>query len=293
MSEASFLFTRSLTELSPANGVTQGLQGEYIKYHYNLYGYRSDEFYRDTEVLILGCSQTFGYGINKKDIWGEIFSKNINKSCANLAEPGDSLQGQVYKAFKYFEQIGNPKIIVGCFPIMRLEFPIVPDKFKKIENGKDQRGRAIAYLHSDTFSKISKSPHDPEAVLPKEFAIFYNFMYLQMLEQYCRSNDITFIWGVWDSDFPILYAREKNIKVFNNYVQEDIFSFNNFSEKLKYMNQDNDLECHKEFENEKFFNHAEDWIDDEKKGHWGTHMHLHVAEIFEKTYRSLKNDKQN
>lgn len=290
MSQASFLFTRSLTELSPGNGVTKNLQGYDVEYNYNSYGYRSDEFHKDTEILILGCSQTFGYGINKEDSWGEIFAKNINKSCANLAEPGDGLQGQVYKAFKYFEEIGHPKIIVGCFPIMRLEFPIVPGKLKKIENGKDQLGRSVAYLHGDTFSKMSKSPHDPEAVLPKEFAIFYNFMYLQMLEQYCRSHNITFIWAVWDFDFPILYARERNIKIFNNYVKQDVFNFKNLSKKLNYMSEKDVLECHKEFENEKFFYNAEDWVSDEKMGHWGTHMHLHVAEIFEKTYMDLKND---
>ena len=59
------------------------------------------------------------------------YLKKSNKNFINLALPGDSAAGQIRKAFSYFENYGNPQIIVAMFPLYRMEMPTVPNKFFK------------------------------------------------------------------------------------------------------------------------------------------------------------------
>lgn len=59
---------------------------------------------------------------------------------------------------------------------------------------------AVAYFQYD-IAQFSKAPHDPAYVIPKEFVLFYNFIFIKMLDQYCESNNIKFIWSLYD-EFP-------------------------------------------------------------------------------------------
>lgn len=251
---------------------------EKILYSLNSHGYRSPEFNKDNDILILGCSQTYGKGMHDEFTWPEIFCKSINKSYSRIAMPGDSINGQVYKAFKYFEEIGNPKTVLGIFPLYRLEYIAIPEKFIAVlRSGNKEYIKmtpGIAYFEDQYFLKLSEAPHDPEYILPKEFAIFYNFMFIKMLEQYCESNDINFIWSIYDHKISEI---EENSKILKNYMKTlDIFNqrpcmFNNFKN------------CSIELQDHKLFTIAAD------NGHWGIHIHSHVAEKFIERYKEIEN----
>jgi hypothetical protein len=306
MSMEKFLFYRSLEDSKKHSLFHRGPTGETttddpediiekIAYTFNTHGYRSAEFDKNNEILVLGCSQTYGKGLHNEFSWPEIFSNRINKKYSRVAFPGDSIGGQVYKAFKYFEEIGNPKVVLALFPLFRLEYVEVPDKFRArlrsrftpdpvtgINNEFTTPG--VAYFESDSFLKFSKAPHDPEHVIPKEFVIFYNFMFIKMLEQYCESNNITFIWSIYH-DFEIHQMITQEPKISKNYL-----------ETLQIMNFDKcflnkEKECAREHQNNILYAWAADYNKKKDLGHWGIHLHSHMAETFIKRYMEIQNDK--
>lgn len=275
---------------------------EKIPYDLNGFGYRSKKFDKDNEVLILGCSQTFGLGMHDAFTWPEIFCKSINKKYSRIAAPGDSINGQVYKAFNYFEEIGHPKIVVGIFPIFRLEYTKIINKFitqadlKKEE--KDQNPIGIAYIIEDYNIKISQMPYDPQFVLPQEFLVFYNFMFLKMLEQYCESHGIKFIWSIYD-DHDIDFILESNPKTLKNYLKtshlttelEFLKKERNTSEIIEKI-KENELkheQCYQEFKDHKLYNWAADFDKKNYIGHWGIHLHHHIADLVIERYKEIEN----
>jgi hypothetical protein len=285
------LFHRSLKRMSPLgqdwtygenkiphDGVKGTLERDKhsIDYHYNSSGYRCSEF-NDQKIMILGCSETFGYGLPVEKTWPYILSEKMNMDYVNLAKPGDGLQAQVIKAFQFFKEYHNPKYIFGVFPMNRLEFPYVKDKFG-ISGGhsdsyigkEDMKFIQQSFLSSDDSEKYSKSPYDANKIIPVEVATFYNFMFLQMLEQYCESNSIKFLWTPVDKN----YLQNEKIKNFKGVFTEPSFLWLNAGIKS--------ADCHQEFKDYKLFHHAADHEFTMKNfkthGHWGLHQHLHIAE---------------
>lgn len=265
-------------------------KAEKIPYIMNRHGYRSAEFDKNNEILVLGCSQTYGKGLHNEFSWPEIFANRINQKYSRLAFPGDGIGGQVYKAFKYFEEIGNPKIVLALFPLFRLEYVNVPGKFKAGSSNLDDNfiSNGIAYFEShlsrDSFVKFSKAPYDPEQVIPKEFVIFYNFMFIKMLEQYCESHNIKFIWSIYEyPDIEEMIMKEP--KISKNYLET--LELRRLDKCL--LNKEKD--CAKEHQNNILYNHAADYNKKNDLGHWGIHLHSHMAETFIKKYMEIQNDK--
>lgn len=260
-----------------------------IEYKQNSHGYRSDEFEKNNKVLILGCSQTYGLGIPKGLIWTDFFCDSVKESCSILAYPGDSIGGQVYKTFRYFEEVGHPETIIGVFPLYRLETVNILDKFQSSNIESDKKKLDMAYLKNERLLKFHKAPYDPVSVIPQEFSIFYNFMFLSMLEQYCSANNINFMWTLYENaDIEQYLYDNKMLNVLKNYFHtSDIL--NDF--KYLYQNQtkikvpENHETCHKEFEDHPLFYWASDYVDGINYGHWGIHVHQHMAEKVIRAYK--------
>ena len=254
---------------------------EKIEYNINEHGYRSDDFDKNNEVLVLGCSQTYGSGMPNEFTWPEIFSNSINKKYSRIAIPGDSINAQVYKAFKYFEEVGNPEVVVCLFPLYRLEYSAVPNKlFSNSSWGQAERVKpsvGVAFFYQEYLTKLSEAPHDPEYVLPKEFSIFYNFMFIKMLEQYCESHNIKFIWSIYEDEdlIDLMYSTKY---VLTNYLKT--------SKAIKLGTE----KCCEEFMDHKLYTWAADYDKKKGLGHWGIHTHQHMAELFINRYRKIEND---
>ena len=56
----------------------------------NSYGFRGDEFDTDSDIVILGDSLVWGYGVNEPDMFANILVKKTNKKIINLGLPGYS-----------------------------------------------------------------------------------------------------------------------------------------------------------------------------------------------------------
>lgn len=300
INELQFLFSRILSEatrIAPINFNTTVYSDEdiieKISYEINSHGYRYPEFEKNNEVLVLGCSQTYGSGIPNEFTWPNFFANETNQTYSRLATQGDSIGAQVYKAFKYFEEIGNPKVVLGLFPLYRLEYISVPGKFiSSIKSGNKEQEKpsvGIAFFNEEYFPKISKAPHDPEYIIPKEFVLFYNFMFIKMLEQYCESHGIKFIWSMYD-DRNIEKAMQSNERVLKNYLKtSDLLEICHLG-KVSECEIDNGAHCGIEFKSNKLYKNAADYDTLKGLGHWGIHLHKHIAERFIKRYREIESD---
>ena len=266
-----------------------------VEYNINSLGYRGSDFYLKADVLALGCSQTYGQGMNEESIWPTLLSKKLNLSISNLASRGDSIVGQVSKAFYYFAKFGNPKIIVAVFPINRILTPYVEGKmeasnnFRKREFDKSNLLPHVEYSEIvNQFDKYAKAPYDPSKIFTWEFTFLYEKIFIDILRQYCKSNGIKLFWTVWEQKYQEIFY--KNINVFYPDHHEEYCYMESFNCKIPGTNEDdryleyNALDCHQEDRSNPMFYRAADRMDD-MLPHWGMHRHVHVAEDF---YRYIK-----
>lgn len=260
-----------------------------IEYKLNNMGYRCENFINPKDLLILGCSQTQGTGMHDEFSWPFLLANKLNVDFDRLAVGGDSIQGQVIKAFEYFRVVGNPKLIVATFPIFRMEVPIFKEMFDftkmSIESNIDvlenKKVYPIQSLKSlDSSDKYLKKPFNPEDVFTKEFSVQISFVFISILEQYCRSNNIGIIWNIWNDYEKNLYNYIKSepslSHVLNNYHIHNLEIADPFDSNGNF---DFETDCHKEYSNYSLFSKANDWKPN-NSGHWSGHKHMHVAESF-------------
>lgn len=133
--------------------------GPYKNYLTNSYGYRCPEFRPlpdgGKNVVVLGCSHTFGEGLEEHETWVSLLAKESNKILRwwNLARPGASADLMV-RILYGTEKVLFPKIIIACWPAEirreRLDsFPInltSGDELLKTENNHTDRNNFLKNL---------------------------------------------------------------------------------------------------------------------------------------------------
>jgi hypothetical protein len=261
------LFSRSLKTMSSKQpGRTTMLNDNRpIYYTYNSYGYRCEEF-QDQKVLTLGCSQTLGVGLPLDHTWPFLLSEKTSMPYVSLAKGGDSMQAQVIKAFQFFKEFYHPEYIFGVFPMARMEMPYVKDVFgvdkKPNISEKDKEYIQNIFIHNSKIEKFSKIPHSGDEVVPEEVPIFYNLMFIKMLEQYCQTNNIKLFWTAYNDTS---YTNLLNMIDMDSYFLGD------------FINDGNTKACHQKDAGDLF-----DFAADDKLGHphWGLHQQIHLAESF-------------
>ena len=91
------------------------------EYNTNSYGYRCREFRPlpdgGKNVVVLGCSHTFGEGLEEDETWTSQAAKRSNKILRwwNLARPGASSDLMI-RILYGSEKVLFPKIIIACWP---------------------------------------------------------------------------------------------------------------------------------------------------------------------------------
>jgi hypothetical protein len=274
---------------------------EYIPYHINKYGFRSSDF-NNKELLALGCSMTHGLGIHEEYRWSNILSGKLKKSLANLGYSGDSAIGQLNKAFWYFKNFGNPKIIAALFPLYRMSFPYIPNKNISEQQKNWRKEDFLNYKQTsiipnvDSFEKFSKSPHRLEDVVSYESTLFYTNLAISVLDQYCKSNNIKFVWSVWDGkSIPQFGIKDDSIteealkyfeKEYDSYLAVDCLLWNIDKNGIESDSNGRSLECHSEFKYNPLFHRAADTLNGLDRAHFGLHRNIHIAESFyDKLYK--------
>lgn len=287
------LFSRSLKDMSPLyQGQTDPITFPYtlnrlvndltdVGYSYNTSGYRCKEFFEDEpnktkKIMTLGCSNTFGYGLEVEKTWPHILSDKMGVDYVNLSKGGDGAQAQVIKAFQFFKEFYHPTHIFAVLPLYRLEFPKVKNMIHTEKHiDKDVFDPRILQhfftYENNSFKKIAKSPYNLEEILPVDVSIFYSMMFIQMLEQYCASNNIKLSWTTydlpsWDSD------QAKNKEAINSPNFLIIDGLATWHPRKK---------CHQGLSMEENFENAADNF------HPGLHKNIHIAEAFYERFKDM------
>ncbi len=273
-----------------------------LTYRFNENGYRSDTFKQGTDMLVTGCSFTFGSGIPDEFRWGDILSKNLRLSYSNLAVPGSSVIRQVRDLFAYFKEYGHPKYIFAVFPVFnRMEIISNPKYFKpgawerSIEKMKKNEYINYKDLYRQTSNinmiprkqKFLTQPLIAEDVIPSEIPQFYSSVHIQMLQQYCDLAGIKFAWSTWHHpQNKVLHEVNKLYpNTFVNMVDTNPhgWSYNKKTKEYDYRENNQLIKCHEYYKDisKDMFHMARDVEFGIEWAHWGTHRHLHVAEAFE------------
>lgn len=253
------------------------------EYSINNFGYRDVDWIEKAEILAVGCSNTWGYGVPVDGRWTNILGERINKEIRNLSFPGGSINDLVAKSFEYFKIFGNPEIMLCLFPDpFRLRLPIKKNITKEFTlNKEDSRNnlpdltfgdiQADVNLEISQRNKYIKRPYTYREILPLEVPLFFSMQAIHLLEQYCRSNNIKLIWSSWHVDTVNALTNDKE-NIFSNVVfNKDLVIDYGFLE-----------DCHKEYENyfKEWFHLGGDVEDGVENAHPGVHQHIHIAEAF-------------
>ena len=102
-----------IKHLSEKNGWTENN----VSYRINSYGFRHhEEFCEDRNGLVaLGCSNTFGIGVNYEQSWPYYVAKELGMNPINLGQPGGSINA-CYRVAAEWVPIIKPKVVMWFIP---------------------------------------------------------------------------------------------------------------------------------------------------------------------------------
>ena len=263
-----------------------------VEYKINSYGYRSEEFQDNVDLLTLGCSNTWGLGIPKEFTWAEILKGEDIKTVNSIASCGDSAQGQVIKFFEYVKLFGNPKNVVAVLPVYRVEFPLengkweIHDKQKTYTLVNDNKASVVLSApHDEDFTRYASAPYDPNYLLSKSFARYYTHTFINILAAYCKNFGINFRYSIYDRDYLVFEDDDYENSLLEYMLNNDENYFSFFYPHQRHFISDNEkkMDCHLEHKDNDYFYRANDFIDGKNMGHWGLHQNLHIAEAVRKS----------
>lgn len=207
-------------------------------YKRNSFGFRSTEFHEDTELVVLGCSHTYGVGMPLEYIWPSFVCDITGiKDCVNLGMPGASIFFQVRLLANYINKYGSPRIVLANFPDL--------NRYEAVDDDGD-----IKYGSTQDvwFEDFSKSP---------AYAYFQSLQALNFLEALCKSNNIKLVWQFWagvGNDFGNLTIILDNLRdqfshcvdLYNENgwaVAHEFFKYNKKKKELAYSGKNPRVPC--------------------------------------------------
>jgi len=255
--------------------------------HYttNSYGHRSPEFDKQVDLIIAGCSQTYGLGVPDDQIWGKQLADKLKMSHVNLAAPGWSVQAILSSVLAYIEEFGAPKKMVILLPdfarmIIPLRFDV--NRFntgrERLRNGEGLHVEGVNFSSNNSKDvdgprdRYVKKPYDLYEVLPYEVPFFFSAQALAYLISYCKAAGIELIWSCWNTRILKFY-RDLTLE---GYSQLDMSGFMDREILDRDDFKDTKL-CHSELA-EKYGDNFYRAIGNDS--HMGIHEHTHLAEEF-------------
>lgn len=269
-----------------------------IEYVHNSMGFRGPEI-EDAQVVIAGCSQTYGEGVPYEATWGHRLASSMEKSYVNLGVRGASIPGVVTRVLGYLDNFSAPEYIFCVMPnTERIEFPYTNETRKEFTakwgkqdlyaNGDDDVVLST-YIHphgsNSPRPKYLKLPYELENVFSIEYIDIINMDYIRMLERVCEAKNIVLRWGTWDSRIENKYSTENAVNISPNFVRL-VHTLGRIFE----LDDNKATVCHLE-ELEKYGKNFLWGMDAYREpsvsfGHWGVHSHIHTAELFSESLLS-------
>lgn len=279
-----------------------------VNNHYktNSLGYRTKEF-SQTDIIFSGCSFTFGIGTDINANWSSIVGKYLNLDYINLGRMGASIMENILAIFSYCKQYGNPKYIFCLFP--NFERLVLQSTYgfsgsRDFVNSNDSSIGTYTPLQLqfdyDRFAghkdrpKFLKKPYAFEDIISLDISYWLNIRFIEILEQYCNSNNIKFLWSTWDEHGTELLDNIINVdqSIFNNYIKTDALNWKVSKEFDGEVYIENEImqECHQDIKNkypDTFYSGADIEYGKDKR-HPGAHKQQHYAETFINKIKELQ-----
>jgi hypothetical protein len=283
-------------------------------YEVNSLKMRSPEIKDCADIVISGCSFSYGIGVPENMSWGVQVANELELKYHNISSPGKGVLHLVNNLFSYFKLYGNPKVVICLFPEpLRMQITassdhmiskrfLIPGSVNYMihENGELQNFGVTLNQSYEEYPQFSKRPHAAEDVMPIELAFDLSFQAIKFLEMYCKEAGIKLVWSFWDIWTELKLATLDNDYEF--FIDTDQRSWHSqkkdgFYDRLHPgVGESCDTEtpctefvdCHKEFKEI----YGENWdissdVNDEGfLHHWGIHRHKHIAEAFLKEIKN-------
>ena len=260
-------------------------------YKLNSRFYRGKEFTKSPEIIVSGCSFTYGSGLLDKDMWSNILSKLMSKDHVNLGMPGKSVTSIINNLYSYFREYGHPEYLFCLFPSFgRFELPINKDLIlsKRNTSPDTYNGSPIFFnlpieasgyvqdiiMRDDVLAdkpKYSKKPYVFEDVISLDLPYWTAIKAILAFEQYCNVAGIKFLWATYESELEQAIDLIKDR--YPNHYQSFI--------KIGKGYQD---DCHEQESKDNIYvwEHGLDRERGLSHAHPGLHFNIHVAEAFYK-----------
>lgn len=294
-------------------------------YEANSFRLRSPELSDDADIVIMGCSFSYGVGVPEHMSWGVQVANHFNLPYHNLSSTGRSTPFLIDHLFSYFKNYGHPKILICLFPeptrmqVYSSPLHVISKNHlnkkshlhkENLDDAKSITFNATMHISHNLDEKYSKLPHKAEDVIPVETAVAFSMQHIKFLEMYCKAAGIKLIWSTWDipTEFALKdidHEYENFISVENKYWhsrEEDLFYDRMHSPGRQPYNlssfnpyhDDSDrctdfVDCHSELREKYGLNWdlASD-VNRHSRHHWGIHRHTHIAEFFIEEIESNK-----
>lgn len=263
-------------------------------YFVNSLSMRSPEPEKSTELVVLGCSQTFGVGVPVEATWGKFLSDMLGCSYASYAITGASLSYMSDYLEFHIRNYGIPKYVAALAPnFSRNEFPVDGINLTT-KNAKTKNTPKVEPIRgpSGSFAKsvhISKRPHIVEEIMTLEALYYFSNRDLLKILSICSANNIKCVWTSWDGDVVDLYSSiYKNAEKKKNPLpyKENFVSIDKYLWDINVLKDLPALDCHQDLKNKytKTFDFGLD-----NQFHYGVHAHAHIADVFYTRISSMKN----
>lgn len=183
-----------------------------IQYAYNSLGFRCDEFNLNSsnQTIFIGCSMTFGEGLNLQDTWAKkVFDKiacsdKTQTTFINLSIPGASWD-YISRVTLQTVPLLTPKRVILYLPDMTRREAILPDEFDHVTpyHWVIGAGRDHPYCAGLEITGVEWGYYAYRAI-----------MNLRVIENICKCHNVELIIMCWDrkvrkllTEFNIFYGR--------------------------------------------------------------------------------------
>lgn len=257
--------------------------GDKTYYEVNSLGFRSPEF-KHVDLVALGCSQTFGQGVDNSLIWPKLLSDLLGVSYVNLGVPSAGIQTMLSCLMKYVRDYGKPKAVAALLPgFNRINLALRLDQNTITSLASHSAGFTYQTINLDVREEhkknvpvYSKRPHNLEEILSFEVALHQSMFALTTLIEYCRVAEIKLVFSTWNESMAALLAEKIN----NPSTEVDL------SDCVFAAIKDEHLETCHEDEKIKYPDAWEVGID--PGSHMGVHSHIHFAEAFAEKLKDIR-----
>ncbi len=232
-----------------------------IVYKFNSQGFRTDKFdalnHSNINILVAGCSNTFGQEMPNELIWPSILKSNIENDYSsvqlyNLGVSGLDTQRIIRNCYKFIENYGKPEYIFLLLPpIQRVIY--LNKKSKHFNTMQDP-------VYSRQITDMTKVFFKNKSSLPGNMAS--NILTIKNFESFCSTNNIMLSWFCWERVSQSIY-EELNFK--------GLISESNFADKTQLLMSTIDKD---EQESNKYWHFTAD------NDHPGSKFHLTWSSLF-------------